>query len=105
VEPQGGAFVAGGDRGEAEPVVPAGPPPEPTGDARVDAALERFAELGGTPVAHHVAVFEDVHQRLQELLASADQPEEAGPPVPRPPAPGLGPPPGRPGGAAPGVRP
>ncbi|MFI0446465.1 hypothetical protein [Actinomadura sp. 6N118] len=64
-----------------------GPPPEPTGDARVDAALAPLGELGGTQVADHVEIFEDVHQRLQELLVSADE-EDSGPPVPRPPGPG-----------------
>jgi hypothetical protein len=48
------------------------PPPEPTGDERVDVALTRFAELTATPVAGHVAVFEDVQQRLQDVLASID---------------------------------
>ncbi|MGI5169234.1 hypothetical protein ACQEU3_33300 [Spirillospora sp. CA-253888] len=79
------------------PAAPAGPQAEPTGDARVDAALARLAELAGAPVAAHVEVFEDVHQRLQELLAAADdgEPGPSGPPVPRPPAPGMAPP--RPG--------
>jgi hypothetical protein len=94
----------GEGQGAPEMVVPAGPPPEPTGDPRVDAALERFGELGGTPVARHVALFEDVHQRLQDLLVSANQPEEPGPPLPPPPGPGIFPPPGRPGGTAPGGR-
>ncbi|GLZ11746.1 hypothetical protein Acsp04_19810 [Actinomadura sp. NBRC 104425] len=83
--PQGGEAEA--RTGVAEAVVPAGPPPEPTGDPRVDLVLQRLTELGGAPVSRHVAVFEDVHQRLQDLLASADEPEDAGPPVPRPPGP------------------
>ncbi|MEU6040138.1 hypothetical protein ABZ801_32510 [Actinomadura sp. NPDC047616] len=111
VPAQGGA--AGARTGVAEAVVPAGPPPEPTGDPRVDLVLERFAGLGGTPVSRHVAVFQDVHQRLQDLLASADEPEDAGPPVPRPPGPrppmprppGPGVPPPRGGAAAQGGRP
>ncbi|KAB2339944.1 hypothetical protein [Actinomadura rudentiformis] len=68
-----------------------GPPPEPTGDARVDAALAPLGELGGTQVADHVEIFEGVHQRLQELLVSADE-EEPGPPVPQPPGAGIAPP-------------
>ncbi|WP_119730749.1 hypothetical protein [Thermomonospora amylolytica] len=68
------------------------PPPEPTGDERVDAALGRLAGLAGLPVADHVQVFEEVHRGLQDVLASVDQ--EA-PPVPRPPGPGILPP--RPG--------
>ncbi len=67
-----------------EPVVArAEPPPspEPTGDERVDAALSRLDELLTAPVADHVEVFEDVHRRLQDVLASVDHEEQ-------PPAPG-----------------
>lgn len=70
---------------------PAVPPPEPTGDERVDAALGRLAGLAGVPVSGHVEIFEDVHQRLQDVLTSVDQ-EAAGLPVPRPPGPGIVPP-------------
>ncbi|CNG83367.1 Uncharacterised protein [Mycobacterium tuberculosis] len=42
--------------------------------------------LGGRPVHEHVEIFEDVHRRLQELLASAGQDEPAGPPQPPRPA-------------------
>jgi hypothetical protein len=49
------------------------PLPDPTGDERVDAALARFAELGGAPVADHVEIFEDVQRRLQDVLVSIDQ--------------------------------
>ncbi|WP_067832252.1 hypothetical protein [Actinomadura kijaniata] len=101
------------DEAAGEPT--AAPPPSPTpspapaparetGDARVDEALARLDALGGAPVAAHVAVFEDVHQRLQELLVAADE-EEGGPPVPRPPGPGTAPPrPGPPRGPFPGPR-
>ncbi|MFI0408375.1 hypothetical protein [Actinomadura sp. 3N508] len=64
-----------------EPEFPAVPPPDPTGDPRVDAAVARLGELGARPVAEHVEIYEDVHQRLQELLASADQ-DEPGPAQP-----------------------
>jgi hypothetical protein len=80
---------------------PAGPSSfEPTGDERVDEALTRLGELGGVPVAQHVEVFEDVHRRLQDVLGAIDQesPGQTGPPVPRPPGPGVQPLPGRPGG-------
>ncbi|WP_242911198.1 hypothetical protein [Actinomadura terrae] len=60
---------------EREPEVAAAPPPEPTGDPRVDAALARLGDLPGRPVPEHVEIFEDVHQRLQELLADADEDE------------------------------
>ncbi|MFC9976552.1 hypothetical protein ACFVH6_37205 [Spirillospora sp. NPDC127200] len=102
------AGAPAGEPGAALPTgtaAPAGPQAEPTGDARVDAALARLAELAGTPVAAHVEVFEDVHQRLQELLAAADdgEPGPSGPPVPRPPAPGTAPP--RPAPPRPGLPP
>lgn len=47
--------------------------PGPTGDPRVDAVVARLDELAGLPVPAHVEVFADVHQRLQELLVSADE--------------------------------
>jgi hypothetical protein len=53
------------------------PPPEPTGDERVDAVLARFDDLAGAPVAGHVEIFEDVQRGLQDVLASVDQ-EETG---------------------------
>jgi hypothetical protein len=43
-----------------------------TGDARVDAATARLDELADLPTADHVAVYDDVHQRLQDALADAD---------------------------------
>ena len=51
--------------------VPRRPPApiEATGDPRVDAALERLAELDGAPVSEHVEVFTDVHARLTGALA------------------------------------
>lgn len=44
-----------------------------TGDARVDAALARFAELEQAPLAAHPGIFEDVHRRLQETLTGIDE--------------------------------
>ncbi|MFI0479802.1 hypothetical protein [Actinomadura sp. 9N215] len=69
----------------AEPEFPAVPPPDPTGDPRVDAAVARLGELGARPVPEHVEIFEDVHQRLQELLAAADQDDPQPPHVPHAP--------------------
>jgi hypothetical protein len=40
-----------------------------TGEARVDDALGRIADLQGLPVHEHVDVFEDVQRRLHETLA------------------------------------
>jgi hypothetical protein len=45
-----------------------------TGDARVDEAVSRLAELEGLPVAGHPAVFEYVHERLAETLGALDAP-------------------------------
>ena len=56
-------------RASASPGVDAVPE---SGDARVDAATARLAELPDLPTADHVAVYDDVHQRLQDALADAD---------------------------------
>jgi hypothetical protein len=50
---------------------PAGPQPV-TGDARVDEAVARLADLAGLAVAEHAPVFEHVHQRLAEALGDLD---------------------------------
>jgi hypothetical protein len=87
-----GATSAPADGPSAEPPAepPAGPSVGSAGDERVDEALARLHGLGGVPVARHVEVFEDVHRRLQEVLAGIDQDDRdpAGPPVPRPRPPG-----------------
>ena len=43
-----------------------------TGDPRVDGALAGLRGLAGRPVAEHPAVFEQVHQRLREVLGELD---------------------------------
>jgi len=40
-----------------------------TGEARVDDALGRLADLESLPVHEHVEVFEDVQRRLHDTLA------------------------------------
>jgi hypothetical protein len=45
---------------------------EITGDARVDAATARLEEIPDLPTSDHVAVYDDVHRRLQDALADAD---------------------------------
>ena len=84
------------DEAAQEPEVPAAPPPDPTGDPRVDEAVARLGELGERPVPGHVEIFEDVHRRLQEILATADLPDteqtvtgQAGPAQPPPPRPAF----------------
>ena len=53
------------------------PRPEPTGEPRVDAALDRLAELDATPVGEHVEVFADIHARLTGALADLGDAESA----------------------------
>ena len=43
-----------------------------TGDARVDAATARLADVPDLPTSDHVEVYEDVHRRLQDALAEAE---------------------------------
>jgi hypothetical protein len=42
---------------------------EPTGDSRVDSALERLADSESLPMAEQIQVFEDVHRKLQDALS------------------------------------
>lgn len=58
------------DTAEPDFEVPA--PPE-TGDDRVDATLTELAGIAGRPPAEHVAVYEEVHRRLQDTLADLDE--------------------------------
>jgi hypothetical protein len=55
---------------------------EETGEARVDEAIAALDRLGELPVDGHVAVFEDTHARLREVLSEldprADQPGPMG---------------------------
>ena len=45
---------------------------EVTGDARVDAATARLEEISDLPTSDHVALYDDVHRRLQDALSDAD---------------------------------
>lgn len=86
---EGDAAVRAGEQSGREGHLPSGPGELPlliaarerfsslddvpvTGDARVDAATARLDELPDLPTADHVAVYDDVHQRLQDALADAD---------------------------------
>jgi hypothetical protein len=53
--------------------------PGSTGDARVDEAVARLADLAELPVAEHPAVFGYVHERLTEALGDLDVRDPAGP--------------------------
>lgn len=65
---------------------PAAPAPlgvvrAPTGNAGVDARLERLADADRLPASGHIEVYEDVHRGLRDALTALD----AGPaPVPGP---------------------
>lgn len=43
----------------------------PTGDVRVDSAVELVEGIAALPVDEHLPVFEDVHRRLQDTLSEA----------------------------------
>jgi hypothetical protein len=51
------------------------PEPTETGHPQVDDALARLATLDGVETEAHVAVYEDVHQRLADTLAALDDDE------------------------------
>ncbi|MEU6921448.1 hypothetical protein [Streptomyces sp. NPDC046631] len=56
---------------------PAAPAPlgvarTPTGDAGVDAELERLADADHLPADGHIEVYEDVHRGLRETLTALD---------------------------------
>ncbi len=66
-----------------DPVAPAplGVVRTPTGNAGVDAQLERLADADRLPAGGHIEVYEDVHRGLRDALTALD----AGPsPVPGP---------------------
>ena len=52
----------------AEPTL--GPP---TGDDRVDAAVAGLSRLTGAPAEEHVAVLEEVHGRLRDILGEVNE--------------------------------
>jgi hypothetical protein len=47
--------------------------PPPTGDDRVDAALTGLNRLAGAPAEEHVAVLEEVHGRLRDILGEVNE--------------------------------
>ncbi|MGW1886403.1 hypothetical protein [Streptomyces sp. NPDC001970] len=71
----------------AEAYDPAAPAPlgverAPTGNADVDAHLERLADADHLPADGHVEVYEDVHRGLRDTLTALDA--RQGPPAPQP---------------------
>ena len=56
--------------------IPGGRPPgetPPTGDGRVDDAVAGLSRLPGRPVDEHVAVLEEVHGRLRDILGELNE--------------------------------
>jgi len=47
---------------------------EPTGEPRVDSALELLNSLDFDDVHQHAAVFDEIHQRLRATLTDVDAP-------------------------------
>ena len=45
----------------------------PTGDDRVDAAVAALSRLPGTPADEHVAVLEEVHGQLRDILGELNE--------------------------------
>ncbi|CAG7657478.1 hypothetical protein [Actinacidiphila bryophytorum] len=60
------------------PDAPARPEPlgvtvAPTGNADVDAAMDRLADADDLPTQSHIEVYEDVHRGLRDALAALDE--------------------------------
>ncbi|AOR35156.1 hypothetical protein BFF78_32505 [Streptomyces fodineus] len=55
-------------------------PRTPTGNAEVDAGLERLADADHLATDGHMEVYEDVHQGLRDALTALDA--RPGPPAP-----------------------
>jgi hypothetical protein len=47
--------------------------PPPTGDDRVDAAMAALNRLAAVPVEEHVAVLEEVHGQLRDILGEVNE--------------------------------
>ena len=74
---------------------PTRPTLAPTGDARVDQAIEGLSDLDQIDLDERPAVLEEVHDRLREILGELGEAGRPGPPAAGPQArPGQ---PGRPG--------
>jgi hypothetical protein len=58
--------------GETRPAAEAALGP-PTGDDRVDAAMAGLNRLAGAPPEEHVAVLEEVHGRLRDILGEVNE--------------------------------
>ncbi len=60
--------------------LPGAAPPNqhmPTGDDRVDAAVAGLSRLPGIPVDEHVAVLEEVHGQLRDILGELNEGQDS----------------------------
>ncbi|MGW7002865.1 hypothetical protein ACWGCW_08555 [Streptomyces sp. NPDC054933] len=60
--------------------VPLGITLQPTGNAEVDALLDRLGDADDLPTEGHIEVYEDVHRGLRDTLTALDS--RPGPPGP-----------------------
>jgi hypothetical protein len=59
--------------GELRPAAEPALRPPPTGDDRVNAALAGLNRLAGAPAEEHVAVLEEVHGQLRDILGEVNE--------------------------------
>ncbi|MDX3454769.1 hypothetical protein PV396_22975 [Streptomyces sp. ME02-8801-2C] len=78
----GEAVECGSDVSDTDPAAPAplGIPRAATGNADVDARLERLGDADHLATDGHVEVYEDVHRGLRDALTALDA--RPGPPAP-----------------------
>ncbi|MFF4792487.1 hypothetical protein ACFY2M_22560 [Streptomyces sp. NPDC001276] len=88
-DPEGEAPPPGGEAADAtggHDPAPLLVPRTPTGDARVDAALERLGDADHLATDGHLEVYEDVHGGLRDALTALDaRPAPPAPPAQSPP--------------------
>lgn len=79
-EPQAGAGPAAEPEDDPAAPAPLHVPRTPTGNAEVDAQLDRLADVDHLATDGHVEVYEDVHRGLRDALTALDA--RPGPPAP-----------------------
>lgn len=72
-EPPAGAAGPGSESEAPRPPEPLGVVVAPTGNAEVDAAVERLGDADLLPTEGHIEVYEDVHRGLRDALAALDE--------------------------------